>query len=87
MRYFFLLPSAESLLAGRVGVPTTAGRAVNSTGSAHAVMASMRSALSGAVGVSPIAAATDKNLAPTTSAQVVTGTDPHRPVPADEGWI
>jgi len=87
MRYFFFLPSAESLLAGRVGVATAAGRAVNSTCSAHAVMASMRGAFTGAVGVSSIAAATDKNLASATSAQVVPGTDPHRSAPADEGWI
>ena len=86
MRYFFFLPSTESLLAGRVGVPTTACRAVNSTCSAHAVMASTRGALTGAVGVSPIAAATDKHLATATGAHVVPGTDQHRAVQADEGW-
>ena len=85
MRYFFFLPSAESLLAGRVGVATTACRAVNNARSAHAVMASERGALTGAIVVSPITVATDKNLATATGAQVVAGTDHiglHRPMRA-----
>jgi hypothetical protein len=86
MRYFFFLPRAESALAGRVGVPTAACRAVNSTGSAHAVMASVRGALTGAVGVSPITVTTDKHLATATGAHVVPGTHQHRSVQADEGW-
>ena len=87
MRYFFFLPSSESLLAGRIGVAAVACRAVNSTGSAHTVMASARGALTGAVVVSPITVTTDKNLATATRAQVVAGTDPHRSAPADEGWF
>ena len=86
MRYFFFLPSAESALAGRVAVPATVCRAVNSTGSAHAVMASERGALTGAVVVSPITVTTDKHLATATGAHVVPGTDHHRCVQADEGW-
>jgi hypothetical protein len=87
MRYFFFLSSAESALAGRVGVAAAACRAVNGTGSAHTVMASARSALTGAVVVSPITVTTDKHLATATSAQVVSGTAQHRSVQADEGWF
>jgi hypothetical protein len=87
MRYFFFFASAGSSLASSVGVPTTACRAVNGTCSAHAVTASTRGALTGAVPVSPITTAADKHLATATGTQVVSGTDRHRSVQADEGWI
>ena len=87
MRYFFSLPSPEPTLAGCIIVPALVCRAVQRARSVPALFASEPGALTGTVGVSPVAVPTDKDLATAAGTQVVTGTGQHRREKADEGWI
>ncbi len=87
MRYFFFFPSPEPSLAGRVVVPAPGCPAVASAGSAQALPAGECGALTGAVGVPPIAVTADDDLTMAAGTEVVAGTGQHRHAKADEGWI
>jgi hypothetical protein len=87
MRYFSFLPGPESSLACRVVVPPPACQTVARTGSVQALLASKFGTLTGAVVVSPVTVATDKDLTVAAGTAVVASTGHHRHEKADEGWI
>ena len=87
MRYFFFFPGPEPALAGRVVVLAPGCPAVAGAGTVQAVAARESGALTGAVGVAPIAVAADEDLAAAAGTEVVAGTGQHRHEKADEGWI
>jgi len=87
MRYFSFLSGPESSLACRVVVPAPACQTVARTGSEQALLASKFSTLTGAVVVSPVTVATDKDLAVAAGTAVVASTGQHRHEKTDEGWI
>ncbi len=78
MRYFFFLPYPKPALARRVFVAASTCQTIARARSAQTLLARKRGTLTGAVAVAPIAVTTDKDLATTAGAKIVTGTGEHR---------
>ena len=87
MRYFFVLPVPEPLLACSVVMAARRGRTVAAARLAKAFPAGLHSTRTRTVVISPVTVTADKDLTTAAGTGVVADTRQHRHGKADEGWI